>query len=427
METTAADRPSWELYSHRQRVWFLFILFLVSCSNYVDRQLVSVLLEPIKIEFGASDTQMGLLSGFAFAAFYAVIGLPVAWLADRGNRRTVITVSLAAWSVMTMLCGAAKTFPQLFLARMGVGVGEAGAIPPAQSLIADYFPPEQRARALAAFMASATAGYLGAFLGGAHLAATYGWRTAFIALGAPGLLLCLLTLFGLREPRTLPGRAANPAASERLITTLLVLARKRSFVLICVVQVLYFMVAYGAVTWFPAYLVRVLKMPLIEVGAAFGLIGAVASLIGTVAGGMLTDRLANRDVRWLVWLPGGLLIACWPFYTLAIASNTFPVFLTASFVAGVGIAAAVPAMFTVLHRVCGSKRRAIAVAIVFFFANLLGLGFGPVVTGRLSDMFTASMGPVGLRYALMIAISILVPTGLTLIAIGKSLERDCED
>jgi MFS family permease len=427
METSTADRPSWELYTQGQRLVFLFILFLVSLSNYVDRQVMSVLLEPIKIEFGASDAQMGLLGGFAFAAFYAVLGLPVAWLADRGNRRTVITVSLAAWSVMTMLCGFAKTFPQLFLARMGVGVGEAGAIPPAQSLIADYFPPEQRARALAAFMLSATGGYLIAFLGGAHLAASYGWRTAFIALGAPGLLLCLLTLFGLKEPRLLPGRAANPAASERLGEALSVLRRKRSFVLICVVQVLYFLVAYGAVTWFPAYLVRVLKMPLVEVGAAFGMIGAVGSLVGTVAGGMLTDRLAKRDIRWLVWLPGGLLIACWPFYTLAISSDSFTMFLAASFVAGLGIAAAVPAMFTVLHRVCGSKRRAMAVAIVFFFANLLGLGFGPLITGMLSDMFTASMGPVGLRYALMIAISILVPTGLTLIAIGKSLERDCED
>lgn len=387
---------------------------------------MSVLLEPIKIEFGASDAQMGLLGGFAFAVLYAVLGIPVAWLADRNNRKVVITLSLAAWSIMTVLCGFAKTFPQLFLARMGVGVGEAGAIPPAQSLIADYFPPSQRARALAIFMASATGGYVIAFIGGAHLAAVYGWRVAFIALGAPGLLLCLLTLFGLREPRQLPGRTANAAVEERLVDALKALARKRSFMLLNVAIVLYFLVAYGAVTWFPAYMVRVLKVSLVEMGAAYGLLGAAASLIGTIGGGWLMDKMAARDVRWLGWLPGLLLLGTWPFYTAALLTGNFQLFLGLGFIAGITVGAAFPALFTVLHRVCGSARRAMAVAITFFFANLLGLGFGPLITGLLSDAFTGSHGPVGLRYALVIAVSVLLPTGIALISMASSIARDSE-
>jgi MFS family permease len=426
MRVNNVEGPNWELYGPLQRWGFLAILFLISLSNYADRQVTSVLLEPIKQEFGASDAQMGLLGGFAFAAFYAVLGIPVARLADRGNRRVVITLSLAAWSAMTMLCGFTRTFTQLFLVRMGVGVGEAGAIPPAQSLIADYFPPDQRARALGIFMTSATGGYLLAFMGGAYLAAHYGWRAAFIALGAPGLVLCLITWAGLREPRQLPGRAAHEAAHESLGACFKALAQKRSFVLLSIALVLYFLVAYGALTWIPAYLIRVLKRPLVEVGTTYGVVAAISSLLGTLGGGWLMDKLSARDQRWLGWLPGLLLIASWPFETLAILTNSFPLFLASGFVAGVTIGAAVPAMFALMHRVCGSSRRAMAVAIIFFFANLLGLGFGPLMTGFLSDMFTASMGPVGLRYAIIAAILILLPSGLALVATASSIERDAE-
>jgi MFS family permease len=427
MPTTNADRPSWDLYSPRQRWFFLAILFLVSLSNYVDRQVMSVLLEPIKTEFGASDTEMGLLGGFAFGALYAVLGLPVARLADRGNRRTVIAWSIAAWSVMTMLCGAARSFPQLFLARVGVGIGEAGAIPPAQSLIADYFPPAQRGRALAIFMISAMGGYLVAFEGGAQLAAHHGWRTAFVALGAPGLALAVLSWLGLHEPRTLSGRARQAADIEGLGQTFATLAGKRSFVLLCIAFVFYFLVAYGAVTWFPAYLLRVLKRPLTEVGALYGLVAAVTSLTGTILGGVVIDRLAIRDIRWLAWVPGLMLIIAWPFFTWALLADNFTLFLVADALASVLVGAAVPAMFTLLHRICGTRRRAMAVAITFFFANLLGLGFGPLITGVLSDLFTASMGVIGLRYALILSLAILLPSGAALLAIAPSLERDCED
>ncbi|MCH8616620.1 MFS transporter [Sphingomonas sp. SM33] len=422
-----ADRaPAWTLYRPSQRWGFLGILFLASASSSIDRHVMSVLIEPIKAEFHASDTVMGLLGGFAFAALYATLGLPVARFADRGDRKLVISAALAVWSIMTLLCGMARTLPELVLARVGVGAGEAGAMPPAQSLIADYFPPDQRARALGVFISSSTAGYLLAFTLGAWLAATHGWRSAFVALGAPGLLLCVLTLFGLREPRLRTQKDQRPQ-QESLRTTLAALAGKRTFVLLCVATILYFLVAYGAVIWFPSYLVRVLHLDLVSVGAIFGALGAVASLVGSVFGGLITDFATRRGGAYAARVPSLIMIGVVPFYELALFSNEPVLFYAASFVGAVGLSAAVPAFFTLLHRICGSPRRSMAVAILFFFANLVGLGLGPVLTGVLSDHFSAAYGPVGLRYSLMIAFAALVLSGMALWAAATSVERDTED
>jgi predicted MFS family arabinose efflux permease len=422
---SAIEPPAWSLYRPAQRWGFLAILFLASASSFMDRYVMSVLIEPIKAEFKASDTMMGLLGGFAFAAFYATLGLPIARLADRGNRKVVISASLAMWSVMTLLCGMARDFTQLLLARIGVGAGEAGAMPPAQSLIADYFPPAQRARALGVLIASSTVGYLVAFSFGAWLAAAHGWRAAFIALGAPGVVLCVLTSLGLREPRHQLGNAKQ-VRQEALRATLAALAAKRSFVLLSVAATLYWLVAYGAVIWFPPYLVRVLHLNLVTVGAVFGILGAIAALVGSVVGGFVTDFLTKRDAAYAARVPAAILVGTVPFYELAMISNAPVMFYAATFVGALGLSAAVPAFFTLLHRICGSARRATAVAILFFFGNLIGLGFGPVITGALSDRFSATYGPVGLRYAIMIALLALLPSGLALWAAAGSVANDTE-
>jgi predicted MFS family arabinose efflux permease len=418
------EPPTWSLYRPAQRWGFLAILFLASATSFMDRYVMSVLLEPIKAEFEASDTMMGLLGGFAFAAFYATLGLPIARLADRGDRKLVISASVAIWSMMTLLCGMANNFSQLLLARIGVGAGEAGAMPPAQSLIADYFPPAQRARALGVLIASSTVGYLVAFSAGAWLAAAHGWRAAFIALGAPGLVLCALTFFGLREPRHQLARAETK--QEPLRSTLAALAAKRSFVLLCIAATLYWLVAYGAVIWFPAYLVRVLHLNLVTVGAVFGVLGAIAALVGSVAGGFVTDLLTKKDAAFAAKVPAAILVGAVPVYELAMISNEPVMFYAATFVGALGLSAAVPAFFTLLHRICGSARRATAVAILFFFGNLIGLGFGPVLTGALSDYFSEAYGAVGLRYAIMIALLALAPSGLVLWAAASSVADDTE-
>jgi MFS family permease len=426
MAVATTPTPTWELYRPAQRWGLLAILFLVSMSNYADRQVMSVLIEPIKAEFHVSDAMMGLLTGFAFAAVYALLGIPIARLADRGDRRLVITVSILIWSVMTMVCGLARSFTLLVLSRTGVGIGEAGALPPAQSLIADYFPPQQRTRALSIFMLSATAGYLIAFAGGAHIAASYGWRMALIALGAPGILLAVITLAGLREPRRLADSSQPATAQEPLGKALGALLSKPSYVLVNIAAVLYFFVAYGAVTWFPAYLGRVMHLKLTEVGGLYGALAACGALFGTLGGGLITDFLAKRDIRWLARAPGMILIACAPLYILALMSDQVAIFFALSFIGGVGLAASVPALFSLLHAICGSGRRAMSVAILLFSANLLGLGFGPLVTGALSDMFTARLGPVGLRWALVAAVVVLVPTGAALWTASRTLVEDME-
>lgn len=224
------QQKTWDLYSNRQRWIFLAVLFLVSTSNVVDRQIITVLIEPIKSEFGVSDTMIGLLTGLSFALFYVSLGIPIARLADRKNRKVIIGVCMAVWSVFTVLCGAAQSFWQLVLARIGVGAGEAGAIPPAQSLLADYIPPERRSLALAIFFLSAAAGNVLGLIVGGYIADAYGWRWAFVVVGAPGLSLVVITTLFLHEPRNLPQFSSTTMATESFRTALAVLRGKRSFV-----------------------------------------------------------------------------------------------------------------------------------------------------------------------------------------------------
>jgi MFS family permease len=421
----APTHPS-DLYSPTRQWSLLAVLFLVSTSNFVDRNIISVLLEPIKAEFGVSDTLLGLLTGLSFAVFYATLGIPVARWADRGNRKTIITLSLTIWSLMTALCGLAQSFWQLALARVGVGAGEAGALPPAQSLLVDYFSPTRCARALAIFMSSSMCGYLLGFVAGAHIATIHGWRAAFLIVGLPGLALAILVHFVLHEPRTLPQFRLPPGSQESIGATFRALAAKRAFVYLVIAMVIYFMVAYGAIVFLPSYMVRVLKVTLTEVGSAYGAVTAVASIVGTVLGGFLTDRLSKRNLAWLGWWPALGLILCWPLYEGMLLAPTFTMALIFAGMAGIVLNAAVPAMFACLHAVCGSARRAMAVAVVFFFANLIGLGLGPVLAGAMSDAFSAIHGPVGIRYALLIVMTLLLPCAWLLVMSARHVATDVE-
>lgn len=418
--------PPWALYTGRQRWGYLAVLFLVSMSLFYDRNVLAVLLEPIKQEFQVSDANLGLLSGFAFTLFYACFGLPFARWADRGHRPTIVTVALVAWSVMTVFCGVAQTFWQLVLARVGVGAGEAGAQPTAQSLIADYFPPERRASALAIFIAAGAGGSALGFGVGGYLASEYGWRTAFLAGGVPGLLLGLLTYFGLAEPRRQLGFPAQSVQRESFRETLAQLRAKRSFLYALCGFVLYFFVAYGAMLFVPSYLIRVLGVPIAQAGVAFGAAMAAANLVGTLAGGWLGDRLARHDVRRLAWLSATTCALSAPLFAVAFCINDFPMVIALIFVAGVLLAAGVPSAFAALHAICGNRRRATTIAIVSFAFTLLGSGFGPLVTGVLSDAFSVGYGTAGLRYALLAATSVLFLAGAAFYLFGRAMPRDLE-
>ena len=427
-DASATAAKPWDLYSPRQRTLYLFVLFLVSTSNYVDRNVISVLLEPIKAEFGVSDTMLGLLTGLSFALFYATLGLPVARWADRGDRKFIITGALVIWSSMTVLCGMAQNFWQLALARVGVGAGEAGAIPPAQSLIADYYRPERRARALGVFMLSATAGYVLGISGGGWIAGEYGWRWAFMLFGAPGLLLAIIVWAVLDEPRRRPQFAPAKTGGETALSAFIALTRKKSYVNLLIAMTLYFLIAYGALVFIVSFMIRAHHVDIATISLLYGVSSAIGAIIGNPLGGMIADRLAARDISWLATLPGlGLLIA-WPMFEVALISPNFWVMFGLIFIAGTFLQGAIPPMFSALHAVCGERRRATAVAIAFFFANLIGLGIGPVLAGALSDAMSVHFGSGdGLRYALMIVMCVFLPCGYFLLRAGRHLAADRED
>lgn len=422
----AVGRPQ-DLYTGRDRSVFLLVLFLVGTSNYVDRNIIGVLLEPIKEEFGVSDAMLGLLSGLSFALFYATLGLPIARWADRGDRKLIITLSLGVWSVMTALCGVAQNFWQLALARVGVGVGEAGAIPPSQSLIADYYAPERRGWAMGVFQMSSMAGYiLGVVLGG-WIAHNYGWRAAFIVVGLPGLALALLTHFVLKEPRHQPQFTVLPKDYETLAVSIRALFDKPAYRNIVVAMALNFFVVYGALVFTISLIARVHHLNVAQAGAWMGGVSALGAIIGNLGGGAIADRLAARDVAWFARLSGWWLLAALPFYWLAFLASTVSMLAGFLLIGTILVMGVMPAMFSALHIVCGSRRRAVAVAVAFFFANLIGFGLGPLVTGLVSDALAPSFGTAdGLRYALLVVVLVFVPSGYFMLRAVRHMAADAE-
>jgi predicted MFS family arabinose efflux permease len=427
LDVAQIQRP-WDLYTRRQRAAFLTVLFLVASSNYVDRNIIGVLLEPIKTEFGASDTMLGLLSGISFALFYATLGLPVARWADRGDRKLVMTLSLAVWSVMTALCGVAATFWQLAAARIGVGAGEAGAIPPAQSLLADYYQPTQRTRAIGIYMMSGTAGYVVALVLGGWIAQNFGWRAAFLAVGLLGLGLAPLTHFVLKEPRRLAQFSVPPGEHETTSAAVRELLRKPSYRNVLSSIVVYFLMAYGSIAFIVSFIIRIHGLNVAQAGATFGVVAAVGTVIGNVGGGALADRLAARDIAWPARLSGWGMMIAMPFYDLALSAHSVVNMAWLLLLAQILTASSTPATFSSLHLVCGSRRRAMAVAIVFFFANLIGLGLGPVIAGSLSDRLAVTHGAAqGLQYALIIVFTVFFPiSGWFMLRAARHLKADAE-
>jgi len=417
----------WHLYSRTNRRAFLIVLFLVGTSNYVDRNIIGVLLEQIKAEFAVSDTMLGLLSGTSFALLYATLGIPIARWADRGDRTFVITLSLAVWSVMTVLCGFASTFGLLLLARFGVGAGEAGAIPASQSLIADYYPPSERARAIGIFMMSSAAGYaLGLILGG-YLAEHHGWRVSLVAVGTSGLVLAPVTYFLLKEPRRAQHCAISTLAHESVRKSLRALFAKPAYRNILASMVVYFFIAYGALVFIVSLMIRAHGLSVAEAGAVFGIISTIAAVIGSFFGGAFADRLAARDLTWLAKFPGWGLIVAAPLFEFAVVGSNFHVMCALLLVATTLLTAALPSAYSAMHVVCGSTRRALSVAVAFFFANLMGLGLGPLAAGWLSDRFAVTYGEAeGLRYALMVVMPALVVAGGLLLRAARHVLNDAE-
>ncbi len=385
----------------RYRWFVLVMLTLVYTFNFVDRQILVILQEPIKAELDLSDAQLGLLTGFSFALVYVLAGIPIAWLADRSNRRNIVATSLAVWSGMTALSGMVISYPQLVLARLGVGLGEAGGSPPAHSMLSDYFPPEQRGTALSFYSSGIYVGILLGFAGGGWVAESFGWRNAFFIIGLPGIAFAGILALAVREPIRGRWEGGRIAPKSSLKQTMAVLRDRPSFWWIALGCAMTSFVSYGNGNFFPSYLIRNHGMSISEVGFALGLVSGVAGAIGTFMGGFLSDRFGKTDKRWYVWIPiaGGIGSLAFAFY--ALLGNNPTLILLALFPANILNSLYLGPSIAMCHTLVSPSMRAMASAVLFFVLNMIGLGLGPVLVGVLSDAYEPVFGVDNLRYAML--------------------------
>ena len=420
-----ASQEQHGVFSPAVRNYALGVLVVVYTFNFIDRQILSILLEPIKQDLGLSDSALGMLTGFAFALFYATLGIPIARFADRSNRRNLIAWALAIWSAMTAVSGLAQNFWHLLLARIGVGVGEAGCSPPAHSMLADYFPTENRATALGIYSLGIPFGILFGFIAGGWLNEFFGWRIAFFIVGVPGLLLAILVRFTLREPPR--GMAEGRVADEEqptIVETFRFLWSKRSFRHMAVGGGLTAFVGYGVITWVPSFLIRSYGMSTGDVGTYLGLILGIPGGIGIALGGYLADRYGARDTRWYLWIVSVALIASTPLFFGVYLSNTAfasLMFLILPILLGNFYQATT---FSQTQGLVSLRMRSVAAAVLLFILNMIGLGAGPQAVGILSDILQPSYGDESLRYALLILSTVQIWAAYHYYQAGKSLKDD---
>lgn len=425
------------------RRYLLTVLLVIMAFNYVDRLALGLALQNIKTDLQLSDTQLGFLGGIAFALFYSLMGIPIARWADRGNRVTIITVTTALWSVAVALCGLAGSFVQLMLIRVGVAVGEAGCIPPAHSLIADYFNRAERPRAVAIYMLGGGLSVVIGYFFAGWLNEFLGWRRMFIVLGLPGAALVALAWFTLLEPRRekrkeladrgacadAPGSqsAAVPPAQPSLKVVCVTLWTNVTFrhLLLCFSVVYFF--GYGILQWQPAFFIRSYGFQTGELGTWFAMIYGVGGLLGTYWGGEWASRRAANNERSqlralaVAYSSFGVLSA--PIY---LATNQYLAFGLMSITAVVGAAATGP-LFATIQTLVPQHMRATSIAIIYLFANLIGMGLGPLATGALSDALHPWLGEESLRYALLALCPGYLWGGWHLWRASKTVARDLEE
>jgi MFS family permease len=385
----------------RWRYYVLALLTIIYALNFLDRTIFNVLIEPIKKEFFLSDTTMGLLAGFGFVLFYSLLGIPIARIADRINRRNIVAAAFAFWSAATALCGMASSVTTLALARIGVGIGESAGTPASQSLIADLFDKNDRPRALGIY---AIGTYLGVFMGyflGGYINQYYGWRMAFFVAGLPGLALAAVLWLTVSEPRR--GAMAETFSPEPLGPTLGFLASQRTFVVVLIGFCLTTYTNYATAAWIPPFLARVHHLNSAEIGTYAGTFKGLFGMAGTLVGGLVVAQISRRDDRWKLWAPAITSGLAGPVFAVCMLTPDFGTMVAAlaatSFLVGFHLGP----IFAIAQTVARPSMRALASAIILLTATCFGQGVGPLAVGMINDALKNDYGADAVRYSLLSA------------------------
>jgi predicted MFS family arabinose efflux permease len=400
----------------------LALLLLAYIFNFLDRQILGILATPIKADLQLSDTQFGAIGGLAFALLYSVLGVPLALLADRTRRSWVIAGALTVWSGFTALCGVASNYTQLFLFRLGVGVGEAGGVAPSYALIADYFPPDRRARALAIYSLGIPLGLAGGTLAGAYIASWIDWRAAFLVMGVAGILLAPFMLLFVRD---LPRKPAGTTGSHESLTRVFpIIAKKPAFWLMAAAASSSSLCGYGLALWTPSIMIRSFGFDLITTAHFFASLLLIGGTAGVFAGGWLADRLGSADRRWYAWLPAIAWLITAPTFFFGLlapdATLAWPLLLIPN---ALNILWLGPVTTAVQHLV-PNRMRATASASFLMINNLIGLGVGPLLMGTLSDAMKQRYGSEALRYAAVSCLGFYLLAALLMLLAATCLRHD---
>ena len=405
--TESAKVPATENPMYR---WYVLgVLMIVYAFSFMDRQIVSILLEDLRAEFLLTDTQLGLLSGIAFALFYATLGVPIARYADRANRVRIVSIAITVWSLMTAVCGMAGSFWQLFLARVGVGIGEAGGGPPSHSIVSDYFDATQRSIAMSIYSMGPTVGTFIGLAAGGWVAQEYGWRWAFASVGLPGVILAAILYTTVREP-VRGGMDATPPADNKdgFMATVRLLIQNRVWLWNMLGHTFAIFVGYGFSSWKPALYLRQFDLSQAEVGALLGTMGLLVGVPGLLIGGLLGDRLIARSRRLTLYCIGFATLLTIPFYGIGLMADGW---LSTTILLGIGLVfyqLGYGTSISIGMSAVAPHQRALAASFGFLTANLLGLGVGPLLVGAISDAATASFGDRSLAFALGVCLITLV-------------------
>ncbi len=384
-----------------RRYYVLALLTIIYALNFLDRTIFNVLIEPIKKEFALSDTTMGLLAGFGFVLFYSLLGIPIARMADRLNRRNIVALAFAFWSAMTYLCGLASSVTALALARIGVGIGESAGTPASQSMIADLFDKNERPRALGIY---AIGTYLGVFLGyfiGGYVNQHYGWRMAFFTAGLPGVALAGVLWLTISEPRR--GAMAETFKAEPIGPTLRFLISQPSFVIVLIGFCLTTYTNYATAVWIPPFLARIHHLTSAEIGTYAGTFKGLAGMAGTLIGGLVVAQIGRRDDRWKLWAPAIMSGLAGPVFALCMLTPSFTLMVATLALTSFMVGFHLGPIFAIAQTVAKPSMRALASALVLLTATCFGQGVGPLAVGMINDALKGSYGVDAVRYSLLSA------------------------